>query len=158
MTCTADETPGCGALRPAGYVLQQYHGELLSDCNNVDKAYRLISDPLVLYGVESAMFAPDTKLRIANQLPEVAEIFEACAVLLMPGFGECVRNSPARDCWTRYRESIHRLLLAVLCLSPTGLRGVMCHQGHEACGSNSMQLTGHVRYKWVGSVCNGLPS
>ena len=43
----------------AGYVLQQYHVDCSPDHSNEDKAYRLwLSDPLVLYGVESAMFAP----------------------------------------------------------------------------------------------------
>lgn len=43
----------------AGYVLQQYHVDCSADHSIEDKAYRLwLSDPLVLYGVESSMFAP----------------------------------------------------------------------------------------------------
>jgi predicted DNA-binding transcriptional regulator YafY len=46
----------------AGYVLQQYHVDCSPDHNIEDKAYRLwLSDPLVLYGVESSMFAPGYK-------------------------------------------------------------------------------------------------
>jgi len=43
----------------AGYVLQQYHIDCSPDHSIKDYAYRLwLSDPLALYGVESAMFAP----------------------------------------------------------------------------------------------------
>ncbi|WP_182374856.1 helix-turn-helix transcriptional regulator [Pseudomonas putida] len=43
----------------AGYVLQQYHVDCSPDHSIKDKAYRLwLSDPLVLYGVGSSMFAP----------------------------------------------------------------------------------------------------
>lgn len=43
----------------AGYILQQWHVDCSSDHHIEDKAYRLwLRDPLVLYGVESAVFAP----------------------------------------------------------------------------------------------------
>jgi predicted DNA-binding transcriptional regulator YafY len=43
----------------AGYVLQQYHIDCSPDHSIKDYAYRLwLSDPLALYGVESAIFAP----------------------------------------------------------------------------------------------------
>jgi hypothetical protein len=43
----------------AGYVLQQYHIDCSPDHSIQDLAYRLwLSDPLALYGVESAIFAP----------------------------------------------------------------------------------------------------
>lgn len=46
----------------AGYVLQQYHVDCSPDHSIEDKAYRLwLSDPLALYGVESALFAPGYK-------------------------------------------------------------------------------------------------
>ncbi|WP_415755974.1 helix-turn-helix transcriptional regulator [Pseudomonas leptonychotis] len=46
----------------AGYVLQQYHVDCSPDHSIEDKAYRLwLSDPFVLYGVESSMFAPGYK-------------------------------------------------------------------------------------------------
>lgn len=46
----------------AGYVLQQYHIDCSPDHSIKDLAYRLwLSDPLALYGVESATFAPGYK-------------------------------------------------------------------------------------------------
>jgi len=66
VMCDYDMPDGVLRLRVraamAGYVLQQYHVDCSSDHNIEDKAYRLwLSDPLVLYGVESAMFAPGYK-------------------------------------------------------------------------------------------------
>ncbi len=44
----------------AGYVLRQWHVDCSEDCHITDKAFRLcLSDPLVLYGVESAKLAPE---------------------------------------------------------------------------------------------------
>lgn len=46
----------------AGYVLQQYHVDCSPDHSIDGKAYRLwLKDPLALYGVESAFFAPGYK-------------------------------------------------------------------------------------------------
>ncbi len=46
----------------AGYVLQQYHVDCSTDHSIADEAYRLwLSDPLALYGVKSAKFAPGYK-------------------------------------------------------------------------------------------------
>ena len=63
VMCDYDMPDGVLRLRVraamAGYVLQQYHVDCSPDHSNKDEAYRLwLSDPLVLYGVESAMFAP----------------------------------------------------------------------------------------------------
>lgn len=66
VMCDYDMPDGVLRLRVraamAGYVLQQYHVDCSPDHSIVDKAYRLwLSDPLVLYGVESSMFAPGYK-------------------------------------------------------------------------------------------------
>ncbi|BBR54746.1 WYL domain-containing protein [Pseudomonas putida] len=46
----------------AGYVLQQYHVDCSTDHSIADEAYRLwLSDPLALYGVKTAKFAPGYK-------------------------------------------------------------------------------------------------
>jgi predicted DNA-binding transcriptional regulator YafY len=63
VMCDYDMPDGVLRLRVraamAGYVLQQYHVDCSPDHSNEDEACRLwLSDPLVLYGVESAMFAP----------------------------------------------------------------------------------------------------
>lgn len=66
VMCDYDMPDGVLRLRVraamAGYVLQQYHVDCSPDHSNKDEAYRLwLSDPLALYGVESAMFAPGYK-------------------------------------------------------------------------------------------------
>jgi len=53
----------------AGYVLRQWHVDCSSNHQIPDKAFRLwLRDPLALYGVESALFAPGYEAPKANYL------------------------------------------------------------------------------------------